>query len=42
MKISRRPSRSPSFPPVSSSEAKVSAYAATVHSSSEVLIPRSP
>jgi hypothetical protein len=40
-KIRRRPSRSPSLPPVSSSEAKVRAYAATVHSSSEVEIPRS-
>src|SRR3954468_15439055 len=41
VKISRRPSRSPSFPPVSSSEAKLRAEAATVHSSSDVLIPRS-
>ena len=41
MKIFRRPSRSPSLPPVSSSTAKVSAYAVTVHSSSDREMPRS-
>jgi hypothetical protein len=41
MKIARRPRRSASFPPVSSSTPKVSAYALTTHSSSAVLMPRS-
>ena len=42
MKILRRPSMSASLPPESSSTPKVSAYALTTHSSSELLIPRSP
>jgi len=41
VKIKRLPRRSPSFPPVSRSEAKVRAYTATVHSSSDCEILRS-
>ena len=40
-KIFRRPIMSASFPPVSSNTPKVSAYAFTTHSSSEMLMPRS-
>ncbi len=35
MKMRRRPSMSASFPPVSISEANVSAYPVTIHSSSD-------
>ena len=41
MKISRRPKRSASLPPVSISTAKVSAYPLTTHSSSEMPMCRS-
>jgi hypothetical protein len=39
--IRRRPNRSPSAAPVSSSTAYASVYALTVHSSEEIVAPRS-
>ena len=41
MKTARRPSMSASLPPLRSSTPKVSAYALTTHSSSEMEMPRS-